>query len=562
MEYPFVAGATMLFALLVYLGTLIPLPQAAATAAKTNEKTPPPCTVSGRVVTAADAAPLKSAQILLASERQEQGTPQAYTAKSDADGRFTIKDVPAGRYQFFASHAGFVNQPYQASPGEKSAILALRSGQEIKDVLFRMIPAAVVTGRVTDEDGEAMEHTLVLALRRPSEDETEDFPWLQHRELGPAAVAQTDDRGEFRLFGLRPGTYFIRAEDDPSELPGDAFSNQWRIRASIGSRYAPIYYPGVAQLSQAQPVTVSPGAEATADFILRHTKMIELSGRVIGVDGKPATDASVFLTEPQSPAFYSSHDSDVNTKGEFKLRGVPPGSYVLQAQQTSSSDQNYRAQQNIEVGEDNIDSVTLVLGRGVKVSGHVTVATGAVSMEHLSISLQVSDADYLLAPWAHVKNDGSFEMVGVPEGTLKLEVFGLGEEYYVQSARSGRQDVLNNGLEVDSEKGFGLLQVVLSNSGAHLEGTVTQDEAPVVGVRVRVTPVPETAYNKMRAQSTTTDQSGHFTFSAVGPGKYKVVAKTTAQDGAKPAASDPQSVSLSENEHKEIALTLKSLDGQ
>ena len=551
----------MLFALILYTGALIPLPQAAATSAKTTEKTPPPCIVSGRVVTAADAVPLKSAQVLLASERQEQGKPQVFTAKSDADGRFTIKDVPAGRYQFVASHAGFVNQPYQSSAGEKGAVLALRPGQEIKDVFFRMTLAAVVTGRVTDEDGEVMENIVVLALRRPSEDETEDAPWLRHRELGPAAAAQTDDRGEFRLFGLRPGTYFIRAEDDPSVSASDAFSNQYRIRASIGSQYAPIYYPGVAQLSQAQSVTVSPGAEATADFILRHTKMVDISGRVIGVDGRPATDAEVLLSEQQGPGLNSSHDS-VNTKGEFKLRGVAPGSYVLLAQQRSSSDQTYRAQQNIEVGDDNIESVTLALGRGVKISGYVTAASGAVSMERLWISLQASEADYELAPWAHVRKDGSFEMVDIPEGTLKLEVYGMEEEYYVQSARSGRQDVLNNGLQVDREKGVGTLQLVISKSSAHLEGAVTQDNAPVAGVRVRATPDPETAYNKMRVQSAMTDQSGHFSFTAIAPGKYKVVAKSVDPSGGKPAVSDLQSVSLSENGQKEIALTLKSPDAQ
>jgi uncharacterized GH25 family protein len=122
--------------------------------------------------------------------------------------------------------------------------------------------------------------------------------------------------------------------------------------------------------------------------------------------------------------------------------------------------------------------------------------------------------------------------------------------------------VLNNGLQVDRDKGVGTLQLVISKSGAHLEGAVTEDNAPVAGIRVRVTPDPETAYNKMRVQSAMTDQSGHFSFTAIAPGKYKVVAKSMNPSGGKPAVSDLQSVSLSENGQKEIALTLKSPDTQ
>jgi hypothetical protein len=96
------------------------------------------------------------------SEQKPQRGPRIFAATSDSDGRFTIKSVPAGRYQFFASHTGYVNQQYQSSGAEKGAVLALRSGQEIKDVLFRMILAAVATGRVTDEDGKAMENIQIV----------------------------------------------------------------------------------------------------------------------------------------------------------------------------------------------------------------------------------------------------------------------------------------------------------------------------------------------------------------------------------------------------------------
>jgi hypothetical protein len=122
----------MLFAFILYVGAFAPVAQAAISA--TDHKTLPTCTVSGRVVSAVDATPLKSARIALVSERDEQASTKGFTARSDGDGRFTLKDVPAGRYQFFASHAAYVTKQYQSNGTDKGALLALHPGDEIKDV--------------------------------------------------------------------------------------------------------------------------------------------------------------------------------------------------------------------------------------------------------------------------------------------------------------------------------------------------------------------------------------------------------------------------------------------
>jgi len=82
--------------------------------------------VSGRVVTAAEGSPLKSARVALAPEHSRAHR-QIFAATSDSDGRFTIKDVEPGRYEFFASHSGFVRQNYKAtSKNDEGAVLSLR----------------------------------------------------------------------------------------------------------------------------------------------------------------------------------------------------------------------------------------------------------------------------------------------------------------------------------------------------------------------------------------------------------------------------------------------------
>jgi hypothetical protein len=528
---------------------------------KVGEKVSPTSTISGRVVTAAEAAPLKSARVVLVPERKTTGNPQVYSAMSDDDGKFHIKGVPAGRYRFFASHNGYVDQQFQSAGVDKGGVLALRAGEEVKDVLFRMTLAAVITGRVDDEDGEPMANIQVLALQRPSEEEREDNPWLRHTELSAATGGQTDDRGQYRLFGLKPGEYYIRAIDQfmPTTMTMGTASDDWALHESLGSQYAPVYYPGVNQVGQAEAVLVRPGEEGEADFILRRVRTVEVSGKVVGVDGKSAIDCYVELIETPATEFSLNLNASPDSKGEFKIRGVPPGSYMLIAEETASDERRHRAREKIEVGEDNLESVTLFLGRGTTVSGQVTVQAGTVSIERLSVSLFSPD-EIFPGGWSRVKKDGSFEILDVSDGSFIFDLNGLEEGHYLRSARVGRDDILTNGLQIEKGQTAGAIQVIVSKSTAQLEGAVTQNGAAVVTARVRVSPLPETPYNRARAQSTRTDQSGHFMLAAIAPGRYKVVAKFSGQNKAKPAMSDPQTVDISENEHRQIELTVVSPD--
>jgi hypothetical protein len=123
----------MLSALFNVVTALVLLSEvSAAQNAKPAEKLPAPCTVSGRVVTAAEGTAIKSSRVALIPERKTAES-QVYASISDNTGRFTIKNIPAGRYRFLASHTGYVDLPYQSSGGDTGAVLALHAGQEVKE---------------------------------------------------------------------------------------------------------------------------------------------------------------------------------------------------------------------------------------------------------------------------------------------------------------------------------------------------------------------------------------------------------------------------------------------
>jgi hypothetical protein len=189
-----------------------------------------------------------------------------------------------------------------------------------------------------------MASVQVMALRRPTEDEMEAWEGFPSRgeQLLPAGTAQTDDRGQYRIFGIRAGEYYIKAVDqfEPIFQTG----SEWVMHEALGSRYAPVYYPGVPQIGQAETVPLSSGQEAQADPAMRRIRTVNISDRVIGVDGKPA-DVYVYLEELPTEDYGINHGGATDAKGEFQIKGVAPGSYLLHAQQRSTGETNYHASQ-------------------------------------------------------------------------------------------------------------------------------------------------------------------------------------------------------------------------
>ena len=312
----------------------------------------------------------------------------------------------------------------------------------------------------------------------------------------------------------------------------------------------------MTQIGQAESLVVRPGEEAQVDLVLRRIKTVRISGRVIGADGKPATDVYLYLEEVPAGDYGFVQGNETDSKGEFKVKGLAPGSYVLHAQQhLSEKEANYHASQKIEVGADNIDSILLALGKGVNFLGRLDVSGAGTKFERMFIAL-TSHGDQTAGAFARVKKDGTFQLLDVPDGTFSFSMNGLEEGWYVKSVRLGGTDILANGLEVEKGKGGGTIQVVVSNGGAELAGLVAQDDKPMIGARVRITPDPETRYNRLRTRTANTDQSGRFSFIGIAPGQYRVTAKASGPEREDAVASDPKSVSLSEHDHKTIELTV------
>jgi hypothetical protein len=152
--------------------------------------------------------------------------------------------VPAGQYKPFVSRNGYVTEEYgQKKPGEPGATFTLRPGQRIADVLFKLGRAGEISGRVFDEDGEPLVGVAVCAMRQAYKDGRKSFQVTTQEE--------TNDLGEFRVFGLAPGRYYISAEMPGWErVVGDReFSGSEKGSGDKG--YAKIYCPSAQDVAGA-----------------------------------------------------------------------------------------------------------------------------------------------------------------------------------------------------------------------------------------------------------------------------------------------------------------------
>jgi len=491
-----------------------------APVSKSDQEKDATCRISGMVVKLADGAPLKGATV-----RVENGEDREHTiaAKTTADGRFELRNIPAGRYKLIVSRNGYVAAEYgQKKPSDPGAAFSLSSGETKKDLLFRLIPAAVIAGRVFDEDGETVPNATVTASRETYHE--------GRRTLATTAGASTDDLGSFRLFGLAPGRYYVSAtERNWDQVVGDReFSGSAGQNAEQG--YAKTYYPGTPDISRAAAINVKEGDEISGtDIALKQVAVHRVRGRVLNqLTHKPGHDVMVMLI-PRTKGL----DWDVGgrqqvnkTDGSFEISNVVPGPYTLLAfwfDQTEGK--NHSAAQKLDIGESDVEGVLLTIATGAIVSGRV-VWEGKPSLERdeLSISVSPTEALFMWGGQARVDANQQFTLKDLVEGDFRLELSGTSKNCYVKQISYGQTFVKDDVISV-SKSSNPALEITISSRGARVQGNVTdKDGLPAAGIWVVAVPDEARRTNFRLFKSQTTDQYGQYDLQGLAPGSYKFFA--------------------------------------
>lgn len=517
------------------------------------------CKISGLVVKLAGGEPLRKTRVLLRSEEERTRTISAVT---DAGGRFALKGIEPGRYKLTVSRNGFVQQEYgQRKPTDPGAVLTLRPGQEIKDLLFRLIPSAVIAGRILDEDGEPLPWVQVMAVRQTYSE--------GKRTLTPTGGASTNDLGEYRLFGLSPGRYFISAIYPRWGRYAGSGGDEFDAEASPEQGYAKMYYPGTADAAKASPVSINAGEEINSiDILMGQVRVYHIRGHVYNqITRKPGTEAIVFLRpRGRGQEWDFGHQQAMVEKkdGSFNIPEVLPGSYVLMAY-WSDEGKRITARTAVDVGNADVDGVALTLGAGVNITGHI-FWDGQPSLESNDLSVALRSADtgqnFWMGDSARVDATNSFALKDVSEATYFAELWGQSKDCYIKEVRYGSSSALDEGFTV-ARATPASLEITVSSRGARIQGTVSDEDAlPSAGVRVVL--VPEASRRGLHRlyDSATTDQYGRFDIRGIAPGDYSLFSWEEVEFGAwedpeflKPFEKKGESVSVQDGDQKTLKLT-------
>lgn len=524
--------------------------------------------VEGAVVNANTGEPIRKATVTLRRTETAQaaaGLPRIYTATTDPAGRYVIPDVAPGKYRLSAARNGFVESDYGVrDPQLAGTVLTVEPRGKLSDIVIRLLPHGVISGRIVDEDGEPMASVYVQAMR---------YRYTQGRkQLATYGSATSNDLGEYRIFSLPPGRYFISASTSrgfggerfgmgPPQPPGAEPVNQ--------QQYVTVYYPGTPDMATAAPVELAAGGEVRGlDLAMTKYRTVTVKGRVIDATGSNRQRLMVSLMPRDGGSFASIRRAPgVDANGDFEIRGITPGSYILMAS-VADRDRPLSARVPLQVGSSGVDNATIHLNPPFELAGRIRVEGGSgLALGGVQIVLQRRDTTggmFGPNPSAKAQADGSFIIPNVTPDAYSLVFSGLPEGSYVKSARSNDVDLLLNGLDLVGGAA-GAIDIVLSPNGATVTGTVLNDQQqPAPSATVVLIPEEKERREQPHYYHTAVaDSSGRFTIRGVAPGRYAAYSWEYVEAGVyydpdfmRPLANRGETFSVREGSQEDLKLRL------
>ncbi len=507
---------------------------------------PPPAAGAGASTgTTAQGGRGPAAAVVLNQVRPRQAT-------TNGQGLFEFRTLPAGKYRLFVSTSQYSpqylgmaygakqpNSPYMSDPGQA---IELADGQSFDKVLIALPRGGVITGRVTDENSEALARVMVYTFF---------FPPGGGRGQRMGQSSQTDDLGQFRLFGLQPGEHAVVA---------DAMRFNYMPNPNVETEddrtgYVTTYYPGTPDEASAQRVRVRVATETSGiEFRMAEGRLYRISGNVVDSQGKPLPRINGQVMR-RSTALGGNSSQGFNTddQGAFNIRNVAVGTYRLVIWQTRQGDarlpngqpdRGEMAAMPITIAGTDLENVMVVTTPGETVTGNVVFeqtspAPGiAGSMQSRVMAMPGNPEDSLGLPMpqpAVVTRDATFTLKGLL-GEILLRASG--PNLFLKSVTIGGEDITDTPHEFKSND---RVTITLTSRASTLEGVVADGAgSPTPDAAVILFSEDKNSWrmNSIRTRRTSADADGRFRLNGLMPGHYLVAALPRERLNAGPGAFD------------------------
>jgi protocatechuate 3,4-dioxygenase beta subunit len=503
--------------------------------------------IAGRVTAADSGRALRRARVVVS------GTGRSQVASTDEQGRYRITGLAAGSYTVTAAKSGYVDGAFgQRRSLRSGAPVELTDGQQAANIDLKLARGGVVTGHVVDEEGEPLARAVVTILRQQ---------YVRgEKQLTAAGWDQTDDRGQYRIFGLAPGDYYLSAMAGGFEqMMGQAIAG---IGAGVdrnteSTGYAPTYYPGVIAAADATKVKVAAAQELGGiDFQVQIVQLSTVKGIVAG-----GSAAVTLFPDDGAPsggrggggggrgAFGAIIGGGLRAftrdDGTFSISNVTPGKYTIVARADGGAGGGgpRMAVQSLVVSGEEVN-VALTPVSGVQLSGTITLEASGTQLPQGFGGFRVIPSPLGSSPAPAFGRGGGRGGGGVPSDSGQFTISDVMPGAYMLRAAGPRgwtmksvyvdgRDVTDLPLEIKSES-ITSVNVIFTDRSSSLSGAVRDARGNgLSSVSVIAFPSESRLWvpQSRRIVTARTDAAGAYRLTAIPPGDYLVAAVDDVEQG-------------------------------
>ncbi len=488
----------------------------------------------GRIVAGLTGLPLRRAQITATAT---DGVQLRRTTTTDGEGRYEFLDLPAGRFSLSAVKAGYVTLQYgQRRPYEAGTPVNVADGEAIDRLDFSLPKGSVIAVRLIDEFGEPIAGAQVQVQRFQYGPDGQRR--LTSAQTGIFGLSGTDDRGEFRAYGLMPGEYVILGTSRSVLAPGGGSASD------SNEGFAATYYPGTMSSAEAQAVTVNVGEEVSVEFSLAASRLGRISGTVVDAEGKPAVGAQLSVVTVTGSGMTSYGAGQSAADGSFILSGIAPGEHTIRVTHPRPGAVSEFASVPVVVGGADVAGLQITMGAGATVTGRVTFEGSSprtTTTGPLRILASQADPQRQLAflgggqtapDNGMIADDGSFSLAGV-SGKVFFTVTpppGWG----VKSVMFDGDDITDVPLDLTGRATVPDVRVTLTDKLTNVAGQVLDARGNILKDYVVVIQAAEQKEPIVASRSirlVRPDTNGRFQARGIRPGRYVATALESLEQG-------------------------------
>jgi protocatechuate 3,4-dioxygenase beta subunit len=269
--------------------------------------------------------------------------------QSGSDGTFKFSGVIPGDYQIVLSHPRYLKTLFIRGMGSSNAgplphtVIRISAGDTVSNLRIKLTPGATVSGRLIDQDGKPFRGAVTAVVPATSSSFNEGI-------LAALQSAAANDLGEYRLEGLPPGPYFLRAGRVsgpdrlffgdvpllPRVMSDGSIQDTLTRRAynrkcdAVPGDIADVYYPGTFVADEAAVLDVTAGENKQGiNFTLSNAALRSIRGTF--VTSNSGTGQAPYLELFPQSSFPDAKIIGCRAAGNntFELHGVSPGTYLL-----------------------------------------------------------------------------------------------------------------------------------------------------------------------------------------------------------------------------------------